>query len=209
MQQLETNLNFISSLPADPAMTTQALQQEFDKAGNVIKDFINNILEAEIESDIASCLAEAKSYADTQIGAINLEADNISYDNTASHLVATKVQGAIDELKTITATNASNITSLQSSINNKIKTQTITISDTTPANFRGTIQGANLTIPTGYTFIGIALLNRSSSPLYVDVIPNVMYNGTNYLTYVNFINHEGRAITTTVKLTAIYLKNSI
>lgn len=44
MQQLETDLNYISSLPDRPAMATQDLKREFDKAGNVIKDYINNIM---------------------------------------------------------------------------------------------------------------------------------------------------------------------
>lgn len=42
MQQLEADLNFIRSLPARPAMRTEDLQAEFDKAGNTIKDWINN-----------------------------------------------------------------------------------------------------------------------------------------------------------------------
>ena len=44
MRQLETNLNFISSLPDDPAIMTSELKQEFDKAGNTIKGYINDIL---------------------------------------------------------------------------------------------------------------------------------------------------------------------
>lgn len=43
MQQLEEDLNFIRSLPARPAMRTEDLQAEFDRAGNKIKDWINNV----------------------------------------------------------------------------------------------------------------------------------------------------------------------
>lgn len=103
MRQLETNLNYISSLPDDPAMTTTALKQEFDKAGNVIKTFINEELEEDITTDIASCLATAKDYTDTSVGAIDLNADNINYDNTTSGLEATNTQDAIDEVVTTTS----------------------------------------------------------------------------------------------------------
>lgn len=99
MTRLETNLNYISSLPDDPTETTAQLKQEFDKAGNTIKDFINSILEPEITADIASSLASAKDYADSAIGSLSFTASNISYDNTSSGMVATNVQGAINELK--------------------------------------------------------------------------------------------------------------
>ena len=101
MQQLETNLNFISSLPDLPAMTTSALKAEFDKAGNIIKDFINSTLEAEITSDIATSLATGKAYTDSAIGALSFTASNISYDGTASGLEATNVQDATDEVKEV------------------------------------------------------------------------------------------------------------
>lgn len=110
MTPLETNLNYISSLPDDPTITTSALKQEFDKAGNVIKNFINSVLEAEITSDIATCLASAKAYADEAVGAISLTASNISYDNSSSGLIADDTQEAIDELKTTITSSISSIT---------------------------------------------------------------------------------------------------
>ena len=205
------DMNKIASLDDQPALTSAQLKAKFDEGGVAVKTYLNDTLTLEVESqvatDIASCLATAKGYTDSAVAGISLTAENVSYDNTSSGMTATKVQGAIDELKSASNTTNTNVSNLTTALGNLIKTQTITISDTTPANFRGTIQGANLSIPDGYSFIGIMLLNRSSSPLYVDVIPNVMYNGTNYLTFVNFINHEGRTITTTVKLNAIYLKN--
>lgn len=68
MRQLETNLNFISSLPDDPAVTTAALKQEFDKAGNVIKTYINDTLIDDIvdadDSTAASVLEQVDGLLD-------------------------------------------------------------------------------------------------------------------------------------------------
>ena len=104
MRQLEDDLNFIRSLAPRPAMSTTDLQAEFDKAGNTIKTFINTTLEPDIADDIATCLQEAKNYADTAvsnaIGALSFDAESISYDNTSSGMTADDVQEAIDEMKT-------------------------------------------------------------------------------------------------------------
>lgn len=48
MQTLDANLNFISTLPDKPSISTAELKREFDKAGNTIKDYINNIQIPEI-----------------------------------------------------------------------------------------------------------------------------------------------------------------
>lgn len=68
MRQLETNLNFISSLPDDPTVTTAALKQEFDKAGNVIKTYINDTLIDDIvdadDNTAASVLSQVNELLD-------------------------------------------------------------------------------------------------------------------------------------------------
>lgn len=118
LRQLETNLNFISSLPARPAMETHALQEEFDRAGNVIKDYINTWLIPDIGASIADCLASAKAYADLAIGELSFTAEAISYDNTTSQLQATNVQDAIDEIKgtvdTVNSTLSGRISAVES-----------------------------------------------------------------------------------------------
>lgn len=60
LSKLTTNLNNISSLPDKPTLQSDELKQEFDKAGNSIKDYINDILLAEIESLINSSVSSAK-----------------------------------------------------------------------------------------------------------------------------------------------------
>lgn len=44
IERLEDNLNIHQSLPNQPALDAQELKREFDKAANIIKDFINDIL---------------------------------------------------------------------------------------------------------------------------------------------------------------------
>ena len=50
--KLTENLNIHQSLPDQPTMTTAELKQEWDKAPNIIKDYINDILIEEVESEI-------------------------------------------------------------------------------------------------------------------------------------------------------------
>ena len=71
MQTLQTDLNYISSLPDDPAMQTAQLKAEFDKAGNVIKNFINQLHIPEVETAISSAITTANSYTDTQVGTVS------------------------------------------------------------------------------------------------------------------------------------------
>jgi hypothetical protein len=122
MQQLETDLNYISSLADQPAMATAELKAQFDMAGNAIKDYINNLLIPSIATDIATSLATAKAYVDNAVGSISTEADAINYDNTTSGLAATNVQDAIDEIN-VTLGNAS------STANSKVKYTDFTITE--------------------------------------------------------------------------------
>ena len=181
MTQLETNLNFISSLPDDPTGTTAELKQEFDKAGNVIKNFINNTLESEITADIASCLASAKAYADSAIGELSFSASNISYDNTLSGMTATDVQSAIDELKT-------GLTSVASAANSKLKysdfaftSTTINISLSAAARKSGTQSISK----SGYYALGI--IGDTSTSEAIDIRQKQITsrsNGSGVITYL-------------------------
>lgn len=54
LTKLTTNLNNISSLPDKPTLQSDELKQEFDKAGNSIKEYINEILTEEIDKIIAN-----------------------------------------------------------------------------------------------------------------------------------------------------------
>lgn len=69
MQTLDANLNFISTLPDKPSISTAELKREFDKAGNTIKDYINNIQIPELtqfQTNIETTIS-------TQIGGLRTE----------------------------------------------------------------------------------------------------------------------------------------
>lgn len=52
--KLTENLNIHQSLPDQPTMTAEELKQEWDKAPNLIKDYINNLLIDGVEKEIAN-----------------------------------------------------------------------------------------------------------------------------------------------------------
>ena len=45
MEKLTDDLNIISSLPENPALTSSEFRAKFDEAGKIIKNYINNIVE--------------------------------------------------------------------------------------------------------------------------------------------------------------------
>ena len=49
MERLTNDLNIISSQANQPTLNAQELKSEFDKSGNIIKDFINDIVAPSIE----------------------------------------------------------------------------------------------------------------------------------------------------------------
>lgn len=154
MQQLETDLNYISSLEDRPAMATAALKAQFDMAGNTIKNYINSLLIPSISSDIAASLASAKAYADAAIGGISTDGSHITYDNTESGLQATNVQDAIDELNTDINTVENRVSAVETAMETPvIKTSEI---DMTISCAQGYSASATRTIPEieGYQFIG-------------------------------------------------------
>lgn len=60
LTKLTDNLNSIQSLPNKPSLEADELKAEFDKAGNLIKAYINEILTKEIESLITNTVETAK-----------------------------------------------------------------------------------------------------------------------------------------------------
>lgn len=60
LTKLTDNLNNIQSLPNKPSLEADELKAEFDKAGNLIKAYINEILTEEIEALITNTVESAK-----------------------------------------------------------------------------------------------------------------------------------------------------
>lgn len=154
MQQLETDLNYISSLADQPAMATAELKAQFDMAGNTIKNYINNLFIPSIAADIATSLATAKAYADNAVAGVSTDADAITYDNTTSGLEAENVQDAIDELNTDIGGATTRITAIETALETPvIKTVEIVATITCAQGYSAS---ATRSIPavTGYQFIG-------------------------------------------------------
>ena len=53
LTKLDENMNFIQSLADKPAQSSAELKKEFDKAGTIIKEYINQILTVEIDSKVS------------------------------------------------------------------------------------------------------------------------------------------------------------
>lgn len=205
MTKLETDLNYISSLADQPAMATAELKAEFDKAGNTIKDFINNILEDEITANIAACLASAKAYTDSSVGAISLEAEGIAYDNSESGLQADNVQDAIDEIKATTD-------SILTTANEKIKysdfevtRESITLTFT-PAQKKS---GAITANKSGYYPLG--LVGETNTQEAIDIRHasiTVRAEGTATINYLFQNEDYGNNRTATIGLDILWVKIS-
>lgn len=100
MQQLEADLNFIRSLPARPAMRTEDLQAEFDKAGNTIKDWINNTHIPELmlfQTDIQTSIqTQINTALDTIRGEMNTLKTTLEGEMTD---LSTNLNSAMNQLR--------------------------------------------------------------------------------------------------------------
>lgn len=203
---LTTDLNAHQNLPDQPTATAQELKIAWDKPANDIKTYINNTLLPDVTSGVNSVLSEAKAYTDTAVGAISLTAENISYDNDTSGLTADDIQGAIDEVKTITATNASAISTLETSLLGWIHTQPFSVTVTQNGYTDTTTRLGTLNIPEGYTYIG-TITTTNTNPTRITTSYEI---GTDNSVYVRTNNYSDiNALRTTVKCNAIYLKGTI
>ncbi len=61
LPELENNLNILQSLPNKPTLSAEDLKEEFDKAPNIIKDYINNTLLQAIENLIQNSINSSKT----------------------------------------------------------------------------------------------------------------------------------------------------
>lgn len=89
LTELTANLNIHQSLPDKPALTADELKEEFDKAGNLIKEYLNDTLLSELNGIITS-----------------LQSKDIS------------IEGTISSLQRIVGEATTNVSNIQTSINN-------------------------------------------------------------------------------------------
>ena len=99
---LNENLNIHQSLPDKPALNAEELKQEFDKASNLIKEYLNGILLPQIDTLMVS-----------------LESKDISLEtalNTLNGIVSEAVLN-ISNLTNNVNTNTSNINNVTNNVN--------------------------------------------------------------------------------------------
>ena len=110
LPELTADVNAHQNLPHQPTMSANELKQAWDQPASDIKTYLNGLLipqiQTQVGSEIASGVADAKSYTDTAVGGISQAAADISFDNTGTGMSSTNVQNAIGELKTgLSSTN--------------------------------------------------------------------------------------------------------
>ncbi len=103
LSELTANLNIHQSLPDQPALTADELKEEFDKAGNLIKEYLNGTLLSELNGIINSLQNK-----DTNIDGTISNLQRIVGEATNN---ITNIQNSINTINT-------NITSIQNKANN-------------------------------------------------------------------------------------------
>lgn len=89
LTKLNNNLNTIQSLPNRPTLEAETLKAEFDKSGNLIKDYINNTLTEEVEELVQDSILSAKTPIENSL-------TNISTDKALSALQGKILKDEVD-----------------------------------------------------------------------------------------------------------------
>lgn len=84
LSKLTQSLDIIQGLPDQPTLTAQQLKAKFDEAVNIIKNYLNNTLTSEIDTNFS-----------------DIDAGDIKYDDSETSLSATNIQDAIEALYTL------------------------------------------------------------------------------------------------------------
>ena len=91
LTKLTENLNKVSSLPDKPTLQSDELKAIFDEAGNIIKNYINEILTAEIEELVSDTAKANKTTVENVL-------TSTSTTNALSSAQGMLLKGLIDSL---------------------------------------------------------------------------------------------------------------
>lgn len=91
LPKLTENLNKVSSLPEKPTLQSDELQAVFDEAGNVIKEYINNVLTGAIETLINTTVQANKTNVENTL-------TSTSITNALSSAQGKVLKGLVDGL---------------------------------------------------------------------------------------------------------------
>ena len=93
LTKLTANLNNISSLPDKPTLQSDELKALFDEAGNVIKEYLNEVLTDEVEKLVSDTVKANKTTVEN-----TLDSDSIA--NALSSAQGKVLKTLIDNLDT-------------------------------------------------------------------------------------------------------------
>lgn len=93
LTKLTANLNNISSLPDKPTLQSDELKALFDEAGNVIKEYLNEVLTDEVEKLVSDTVKANKTTVEN-----TLDSDSIA--NALSSAQGKVLKTLIDNLNT-------------------------------------------------------------------------------------------------------------
>lgn len=93
LTKLTANLNNISSLPDKPTLQSDELKALFDEAGNVIKEYLNEVLTDEVEKLVSDTAKANKTTVEN-----TLDSDSIA--NALSSAQGKVLKTLIDNLNT-------------------------------------------------------------------------------------------------------------
>lgn len=93
LTKLTANLNNISSLPDKPTLQSDELKALFDEAGNVIKEYLNEVLTDEVEKLVSDTAKANKTTVEN-----TLDSDSIA--NALSSAQGKVLKNLIDNLNT-------------------------------------------------------------------------------------------------------------
>lgn len=150
LERLTEDLNIISSLPDQPAMTGTELKGKFDEAGNIIKDFLNDQLldeledwQVDISTSVTSQISDLSDSVDTRLTTLEtaLTGQMSNLDTTLRSYVDTKTSQVSSSLSTLTT-----------KMNGALRVDRYTNSG---AWYGDHDRDYTYNIPSGYTFLGL------------------------------------------------------
>lgn len=177
ISKLTDDLNIISSLPDRPTLTSQELKEQFDKASNLIKKYINEKLTEEVGTELQTTIESAKAYVDE-----------------LSSSLEESVNSKVTELETSVNNSISSVNSSLSSTNTTVAKKTvygdITIEQHQVAWGGGQVyQGhsqtdaSNTITKSGYYPIGVCSINTLDKDKKYTLIGQSKSNGSITVNY--------------------------
>lgn len=206
--KLTENLNVHQSLPDQPTMTAEELKQEWDKAPNLIKDYINNLLIDGVEKEIGNMTSAMKTLTKSlydkvfPIGRGFIDFTTTDYSNYLGFTWTRECLGMFpvgyksddSEFGTVGKTGGAKTRTASINVplpihNHSIKTRQVSVADTLP----------------GGKFYQMPSANGSGDSVSAGPIPYANGGATTYVAdeTTRYTNNAGTGSTTSVSYSSI------